>query len=99
MNKNYLYTLSFHFDKLKDFIDFDHIKLNSPSTWSHVTSIDLSKCTDFNSNLIKRLKFQIPNLTSIIFNSELTDKHETNSTLDSVTTVHYQVKYLQNTKQ
>jgi hypothetical protein len=102
MHKNYLYTLPFHFDKLEDFIDFDHIKskmLDSPATWSHVTSIDLSKSTDFNSNLIKQLKFKMPNLTSIIFNSEPTNEYEINSTLDSITTVHYQGEYLQNIKE
>jgi hypothetical protein len=98
MHKNYLYTLPFHFEKLKDFINFDHIK-SKISTWSRVTSIELSKSTDFNSNLIKQLKFQMPNLTSIIVNSEPANEYETNLTLDSVTTVHYQGEYLQNIKQ
>jgi hypothetical protein len=50
----YLYTLPFHFDKLYDFIDFDHINLNNlgilnfPCTWYRVKSIDLSKSSELN---------------------------------------------------
>jgi hypothetical protein len=101
----YLYTLPFHFDKLEDFIDFDHIKskmLNSPSTWSHVTSMNLSKYADLNSNFTKQLKMKMPNLRSITFNFEPMDDLYTNpidTKLDSITTVHCEGEYLQNIKQ
>jgi UDP-galactopyranose mutase len=49
MHKNYLYTLPFHFDQLKDFY---HIyKSKSLNSWSHLKSID------FNSNLLKHLLY------------------------------------------
>ncbi len=109
----YLYTLPFHFGKLDDFIDFNQINLSnsksltSLSTWSHLTSIDLSKCTNLNLNLIKQMKMKMPNLTSIILTSELMNspyaiENETNfmdTTLDSVTTVYCKGEYLQHIKQ
>jgi hypothetical protein len=97
----YLYTLPFHFDKLEDFIDFDHIK-SKISTWSRVTSMNLSKYADLNSNFTKQLKVKMPNLRSITFNFEPMNDLYTNAidtTLDSVTTVHCEGEYLQNIKQ
>ncbi|CAF3886906.1 unnamed protein product [Rotaria sp. Silwood2] len=116
MHGNYLYTLPFHFDKLYDFIDFDHVKsndskiLNYPWTWYHVTSIDFSNSVKLNLNLIKQLKMKMPNLTSITFNSlssqcfETTEdssrsnneSHKINTTLDTVTTVHFGGESMEN---
>jgi hypothetical protein len=64
----YLYTLTFHFDKLKDFTNFDQIQssnskiFSSLQTWSHVKSIDFSESFQINSNLIKNGKFNINHL-------------------------------------
>jgi hypothetical protein len=107
-HENYLYTLPFHFNKIYDFIDFDHIEsnyskiLHSPFTWYHVKSIDLSKCPNLNSNLIKQIKIKMPNLISITLNSErindlYTNEYET--TLDSITTVHCEGEFIENIKQ
>ncbi|CAF3280722.1 unnamed protein product [Rotaria sp. Silwood2] len=112
IHETYVYTIPFHFDNVKDFIDFDQIKsnnsvvLNSPKTWSHVKSMDSSKSSKFSLNLIKQLKSKMPNLASITFNFKLmhnlfTNDNETNEidiTLDSVTTVHCKVSDLKTIK-
>lgn len=105
---NYLYTLPFHFDKIYDFIHFDHIDsnyskiLNFPFTWYHVKSIDLSKCPNLNSNLIKQIKIKMPNLKSVTLNSERINDSYTNeyeTTLDSINTVHCEGEFIKNIKQ
>ncbi|CAF4359610.1 unnamed protein product [Rotaria sp. Silwood2] len=112
IHETYVYTIPFHFDNVKDFIDFDQIKsnnsvvLNSPKTWSHVKSMDSSKSSKLSLNLIKQLKSKMPNLASITFNFKLmhnlfTNDNETNEidiTLDSVTTVHCKVSDLKTIK-
>jgi len=75
IHDRFLYTLPFHFDKIYDFIDFNHIQssntniLNSPYTWYHVKSIDFSKFYTLSLNLIKQLKLKMPNLITIKLNS------------------------------
>jgi hypothetical protein len=109
MHRTYLYTLPFHFDKLKDFIDFDRIKssnskiFNSLQTWSHVKSIELSDSFKVRSNIIEQLKLKMPNLTTTTVSSELmyniyTNEGEINQTvipLNSITTVHCEGQYVQ----
>jgi hypothetical protein len=115
-NNKYLYTLPFHFDELYDFIDFDHIEssnskiLNFSSIWYHVKSIDLSKSYGLNLNLIKQLKFKMPNLIKIELSSiadqcfdTIQDSYiiddEINITLDSVTTVYCRDDYMEDIKE
>jgi hypothetical protein len=104
---DYLYTLPFHFDTIYGFIDFDHIEsnnseiLNSPSTWYHVKSIDLSKCPNLNSNLIKQIKIKMPNLISITHNSQRMPDFYTNeiqTKLFSITTLHCEGEFIKNIK-
>ncbi|CAF1333305.1 unnamed protein product [Rotaria sp. Silwood1] len=112
IHETYLYTIPFHFDNMKDFIEFDQIKsnnsviLNSSKTWSHVKSIGSSNSSKFSLNLIKQLKSKMPNLASITFSFKLmrnlfTNDNETNQTditLDSVTTVHCEIDDLKTIK-
>ncbi|CAF1495878.1 unnamed protein product, partial [Rotaria sordida] len=110
--ETYLYTIPYHFNNLKGFIDFDRIKsnnleiLNSPKAWSHVKSMDFSDSSNFNLNIIKQLKSKMPNLTSIFFTYRMVDDLSTNNnetnqidiTLDSVTTVRCEISNLQSIK-
>jgi hypothetical protein len=109
IHETYLYTLPLHFDKLKDFIDFDRIKssnskiFNSRQTWSHVKSIDFDESLKIKSNVIEQLKLKMPNLTAITVSFKLmyniyTNDNEINQTvipLDSINTVHCQGEYIQ----
>jgi hypothetical protein len=102
MHQTYLYTLPFHFDQLKNFSDFDQIEssnsniFNSLQTWSHVKSIDFPYFFQFESNLIEQIKFKMPNLTSTTltfyqmhnFGTNVNETNQTNTSLDSVTTIH-----------
>ncbi|CAF0947087.1 unnamed protein product [Adineta steineri] len=107
IHRQHLFTLPFHFKKLNNFIDFDEIKLSNLKTssflsvWPHVTSIDLSQCNNPDLNLIKQLKMNMPNLTTMILNSELINSLDTdeNVALDNVSTIHCKGEYLQNIKQ
>jgi hypothetical protein len=108
MHGKYLYTLPFHFDKLDG---FDHIVssnstiLNSHFTWYHVKSIDLSQCSNLNSNLIKQMKLKMPNLISINGISsfcedlELMKEYQIDTTLNNVTTVHCRYEFIDDLKQ
>lgn len=108
--KTYLFTLPFHFDKLKDYINFDEIVssnptiLNSTQTWSHVKSIDPPKSTEISLSLIKQMKLKMPNLTSITIALEqmkilMTNDEQTDITLDSITTFRCENEDLQTMKQ
>jgi hypothetical protein len=98
----YFYTLPFHFDKLNDFIDFDHIKSNnlmilqSPCTWYRVISIEFCESFELNSNLIEQLKLKMPNLRTIILHSMRIINNRINLTLDSVTTVNFTGNHMKN---
>ncbi|CAF3088367.1 unnamed protein product [Rotaria sp. Silwood2] len=115
MHDKYLYTLPFHFDKLYDFIDFDHIYsnsstilMNNPDIWFNVKYIKFKK---FNLNLLKLIKIHMPKLLVIsidYFNdSENTEdlniiQNKTNNIdiiLDRITTVHLTCGSLENEKQ
>ncbi len=71
MHEAYLYTLPFHHDELKDFIDFDQMKssnsnvFNSLQRWSRIKSIEFSDSFQLKSNLIEQIKLRMTNLTSI----------------------------------
>jgi hypothetical protein len=106
MHGKYLYTLPFHFDKLKDFIDFNRIKssnskiFNSLQTWSHVKSIDFPYSFRFKSNVIEQIKLKMPNLTSATLTFQRMHNFpknidKTNISLDSVITIHSVGEYLQ----
>jgi hypothetical protein len=109
MHGKYFYTLPFHFDQLKDFIDFDQIKssnskmFNSLQTWSRVKSIDFSESFKFKSNVIKQFKFKMPNLQSTTLTFQLMrnlyenidEINQTDISLDGITTVHCPRGYIQ----
>lgn len=112
-HETYLYTLPFHFDTLKDFIDFDEIQssnakiLDSPNTWSHVKSINSSTSSKLSINILKQMKLKMTNLTSITFNlgpmenlcTENDAINQTDIILDSITTVSCRSYNLQITRQ
>ncbi|CAF0986977.1 unnamed protein product [Rotaria sp. Silwood1] len=87
--------------------------LNYPWTWYHITSISFSSSSKLNLNLIKQLKMKMPNLMKLTFNSlpslcfetiensSISDNelHKIDTTLDSVTTVHFGGELMEDTKQ
>ncbi|CAF4902382.1 unnamed protein product [Rotaria sp. Silwood1] len=111
MHDKYLYTWPFSFDKLYDFIDFNHIYSNNSAIlknnsriWYNVKFIKFKK---FNLNLLKRIKIQMPNLLVISIDYFTYPKTQQDShiiqienlTLDRVTTVHLMCGSLVNEKQ
>jgi hypothetical protein len=89
MHDKYLYTLPFHFNHMKS---VNSIILNSPQRWPNVTFIELSKCIHLDCNFIKQLRIKMPNLRTITFNSIEHEVNETDTRLDSVTTICFQAK-------
>ncbi|CAF1113601.1 unnamed protein product [Adineta ricciae] len=100
----HLFTLPFHFKELNCFTDVDEIKSSNSkmlSTWPYVTLIDLSQCNNLDVNLIKQLKTNMPNLTTLILSAESMNNLviDETVTLDNVSTIHCKGEYLQNIKQ
>ncbi|CAF1092654.1 unnamed protein product [Rotaria sordida] len=112
MHDKYLYTLPFHFDKLYNFIDFDHIYsnnseilINNPKIWFNIKYIKFKK---FNLDLLKLIKIYMPKLLVIsidYFNdSENIEnfhiiQHKTDTILNRITTIHLTCGSLENEKQ
>ena len=101
LHGSHLYTLPYHLEKYKDFIDFDHIKPSDPldmkclKPWPHVRTIHLSPSFKYTSNVLEQIKYRMPNLTSIFIQRELmNDLYESilqnsqaNVMLDNILTV------------
>lgn len=107
-HESYLYTLPFHFNQLDDFSDFDGIRstdstiLNSPGTWYHVQSLDLSNNCNLNENLLEQIQIQMPNLNSITLKLKQIDYlskiNPIGTTFDSIIIVHGERELLESGK-
>ena len=90
---SHLYTLPYNFNEYKDFIDFNLIKSSDPlnskclKTWPNVKTIGLSSYFTYASDIFEKIKYRMPNLTSIIITHEQANNFHENQALDNILTI------------